>query len=127
MPGRAENMGDGWETRRRREPGHDWAILRLAQLGSIEKLEIDTNFFKGNFPDLCWIEAVSAPGKFIDGLNYSDFKWEEMLSRVKLKADHRHYFTDEILKRGPWSHLKINIAPDGGISRLRAWGRLANV
>src|SRR3981081_127080 len=61
MPGRAENMGDGWETKRRRGPGHDWIILKLGLPGSIRKIEVDTNHFKGNYPDTCSIERCVSP------------------------------------------------------------------
>jgi allantoicase len=125
MPGRAVNMGDGWETRRRRDPGHDWSIIQLGHPGTIDKIEIDTNHYKGNFPDQCWIEGTYAPGKAIDALNHAQFNWTEVLGRNKLKADHRHYFENEISGRGPWSHLRLSMAPDGGISRFRVWGKLA--
>ncbi|HEX4640954.1 MAG TPA: allantoicase, partial [Chthoniobacterales bacterium] len=68
MPGRSENMGDGWETRRRRGPGHDWIILKLGLPGTIRKIEVDTNHFKGNYPDMCSIEGCIAPGASIDEL-----------------------------------------------------------
>jgi allantoicase len=125
MPGRGVNMGDGWETRRRREPGHDWSIVQLGHPGLIEKIEVDTNHYKGNFPDQCWIEGCMAPGRAVDALNHAQFEWTEILGRTKLKADHRHFFEQEINARGPWSHLRVNIQPDGGISRLRVWGGLA--
>jgi allantoicase len=125
MPGRALNMGDGWETRRRREPGHDWAVVQLGHPGIIEKLEIDTNHYKGNFPDTCWVEGCFAPGALMDTLTHTQFEWMEVLERTKLKADHRHLFEKELKEKGPWTHLRINIAPDGGISRLRAFGTLA--
>jgi allantoicase len=126
MPGRAVNMGDGWETRRRRDSGHDWSIVQLAHTGTLMKIEIDTNHYKGNFPDSCWIEGCLAPGKAIDGLNHAQFEWKEVLRQTKLQPHHRHYFTNEIVAGGPWSHLRLNIVPDGGISRFRAWGTLAN-
>jgi allantoicase len=125
MPGRGVNMGDGWETRRRREPGNDWSIIQLGHPGTVKKIEIDTNHYKGNFPDSCWIEGCFAPGKAIDALNHAQFEWVEVLARTKLQADHRHFFESELKKSGPWSHLRLSIAPDGGISRFRVWGTLA--
>ena len=124
FPGRAADMGDGWETKRRRERGHDWAIVQLGHSGIVNKIEIDTNHYKGNFPDSCSVEGCLASEKRIDGLNHTEFEWSEVLSQTKLKAHHRHYFSDEIVGRGPWSHLRLNIFPDGGISRLRVWGAL---
>ena len=125
MPGRGVNMGDGWETRRRRGPGSDWVIVRLGHPGLLKKIEIDTCHYKGNYPDHCWLDACYAPGANIDILNWPEFEWTEILSKTKLKADHQHYFEKEILQPGPWSHVRVNIAPDGGISRLRVHGLLA--
>ena len=115
MPGRAANMADGWETRRRRGPGFDWAIIRLGHAGKVSKIEIDTNHYKGNFPDSASIEGRLAPST----------EWRELLPQTKLKAHHRHEFAKELKKLGPVSHLKLNIFPDGGVSRLRVYGILA--
>ncbi len=123
MPGRAPNMGDGWETRRRRDPGHDWAIVQLGHAGVFKEIEIDTNHYKGNYPDQCWLEACYAPDASIDTLNHQQFTWVEVLPRTGLQADHRHFFTD-FVNKGPWTHVRLNIAPDGGISRLRILGSI---
>jgi len=112
MPGRALNMSDGWETRRRRGPGHDWVVVRLATEGIVHRLEADTNHFKGNFPDTVSIEGS------IDG-----DKWTDVLPRTKLHAHTRHFFVDELEARGPFTQLRMNVFPDGGVSRLRVWGK----
>lgn len=124
MPGRGVNMGDGWETRRRRGPGHDWVIVRLADAGLIRKIEVDTCHYKGNYPDVCWIEGCYAPGANIDVLTWPDHQWTEVLAKSKLKADHRHFYEQEVSAPGPWTHVRLSIAPDGGISRLRVHGVL---
>lgn len=124
MPGRGVNMGDGWETRRRRGPGSDWVIVRMGHPGLIEKIEVDTCHYKGNYPDVCWMDAAYAPGANIDILTWPDFEWTEILAKTKLKADNRHFYEKEILKSGPWTHIRLNIAPDGGISRLRVHGTI---
>lgn len=125
MPGRGENMGDGWETRRRRDlPGHDWSVVKLAQPGLLKKIEVDTNHYKGNFPDACFIEGTYAPGQDIDTLNASSFPWTSILPQTKLQADHRHYFEKELQNDGPWTHIRLSIVPDGGISRFRVWCRV---
>lgn len=111
MPGRALNMSDGWETRRRRGPGHDWVIVKLAAEGIVGRIEVDTNHFKGNYPDTASIEG-SLDGK----------EWAELLPRTKLQAHTRHFFRDELLERGPFRQLRLNVFPDGGVSRLRVWG-----
>jgi allantoicase len=123
MPGRAKNMGDGWETRRRRGPGYDWAIARLGAPGVISRVEIDTNHYKGNYPDRASIEGLLAPGAPIATLASSD--WTELLPQTKLRPHHRHLFSKELRPIGPISHVRLNIFPDGGISRLRVHGTLA--
>ncbi len=117
-PGKAKNMGDGWETRRRREPGHDWAIIRLAAAGVIDKFLIDTSHFKGNFPDRCYIQAA---GENADPETAES--WPVILPQQKLSADSEHVFGKEIVPHTPVHFLRLNILPDGGIARLRAFGK----
>jgi allantoicase len=123
MPGRAKNMGDGWETRRRRGPGHDWAIVRLGSPGTVTRLEIDTNHFKGNYPESASVEGCLAPGAALEGLGAAS--WAEVLPQTKLRAHHRHFFARELRQPGPVSHVRLNIFPDGGVSRLRVYGSVA--
>jgi len=124
MPGRAKNMGDGWETRRRRGPGHDWAIVRLGHPGVISKIEIDTNHFKGNYPDRASLEGRMSPTASLEVLQLGD--WMSILPETKLSANKRHYFSGQQLQHaGPFSHVRLNMFPDGGISRLRVLGSLA--
>jgi allantoicase len=111
MPGRAPNMGDGWETKRRRGPGHDWAIVRLGTRGVIRNVEIDTNHYKGNYPDSASIDALTDAGD-----------WAQLLPQTKLRAHYRHHFEKELRRVGPVSQVRLNIYPDGGISRLRVYG-----
>ena len=118
MPGRARNMGDGWETRRRRGPGHDWAIVRLGALGVISKIEIDTNHFKGNYPESASVEGCSMQP-------IEDAQWTEILPRTKLGPNRRHLFSKELRKIGPVSHVRLSIYPDGGVSRFRVYGTVA--
>jgi allantoicase len=122
MPGRSENMGDGWETKRRRGPGYDWIILKLGLPGAIRKIEVDTNHFKGNYPDTCSIEGCAAPGASMDELNGPETSWGQILPMTKLQAHTRHFFEKELSPIENCSHLRLNIYPDGGVSRLRVWG-----
>ena len=122
MPGRSENMGDGWETKRRRGPGYDWIILKLGRAGSIRKVEVDTNHFKGNYPDTCSIDACVAPDASTDQLIAADAQWSEILPKTKLQADTRHFFEWELSSIERCTHIRLNIYPDGGVSRLRVWG-----
>jgi allantoicase len=123
MPDRALNMGDGWETKRRRGPGSDWAIVRLAARGAIGRVVVDTHHFKGNFPDTCSIEACDAPpGATVEELGKAG--WRELLPRTKLQADTRHGFESELSALGPVTHVRLNVFPDGGVSRFRVYGTL---
>jgi len=121
VPGRGVNMGDGWETARRRGPGNDWVILALAQPGVIARVEVDTAHFKGNYPDRVSLEA----GLFeSDDLATPDSShWQTLLSETKLKMDQQHYF-ETLEALGDVSHIRMSIYPDGGVSRLRLFGRV---
>ena len=121
VPGRGVNMGDGWETARRRGPGNDWVIVALAQPGAIERVEVDTAHFKGNYPDRVSLDA---------GLFESDAQaspdsgnWRTLLAETKLKMDQQHYF-EALEALGDVSHIRMSIYPDGGVSRLRLFGRV---
>ncbi len=124
MPGRAANMSDGWETKRRRGPGHDWVIIRLGSPGQIRRLEVDTSYFKGNFPESCSLEACSAAGWLEETLDDKQTSWVTVLPRTRLQAHTRHFFEQEILDAGSVSHVRFNIFPDGGVSRLRVYGTI---
>jgi allantoicase len=124
--GRGINMGDGWETRRRREPGNDWIIVKLGAPGVIEEIEIDTCHYKGNYPDSCSVQAALVDSGTDSSVIAQSMFWGELMPRKKLKMDHIHRFSGkDIAKLGPASHVKLNIFPDGGVSRLRVFGRLA--
>jgi allantoicase len=123
MPGRATNMSDGWETKRRRGPGHDWTIIKLGTPGLIRRLEIDTSYFKGNFPESCSLEACSAVGVPLETVQDPEFVWKPVLARTKLQAHTRHFF-NEVMEVGSASHVRLNIFPDGGVSRLRVYGTI---
>ena len=125
LPGRGTSMGDGWETRRRREPGNDWCVLELGAPGTIEKIEVDTAFFKGNFPDRCSLQAAFVTGGTDSSATTQSMFWQTLLPEQKLEMDALHTYTTEIAALGPVTHVRFNIFPDGGVSRLRLWGRVA--
>jgi allantoicase len=125
LPGRAANMGEGWETRRKRVPGYDWIVVKLATPGNVQRIEVDTAHYKGNFPDACSIEGCYLREHILDFANAKDIEWKELLPRTKLQADHRHFFEQELRAAGPFTHVRLNIYPDGGVSRLRVHGRPA--
>lgn len=121
MPGRGVNMGDGWETKRNRTPNNrDWVIIRLARPGHIRQFLVDTCHFKGNYPDSCAIQGClqESDAAVLSG----DAGWFPLLDRQKLSADHEHFFEQEINPHHRVTHLRLDIFPDGGVSRLRAWG-----
>ena len=125
LPGRGVNMGDGWETARRRGPGNDWVLLALGARGTVCRAEIDTAHFKGNYPDSASIEAASfEPG---EAICHDSERWRPLLPQAKLAMDQQHYFESELVDTGPISHARLSIYPDGGISRLRLFGTVSEV
>ena len=124
-PGKGKNMGDGWETRRSRGKNCDWLIIKLGRTGTINKIEIDTHHFKGNYPDRCTVQATYIPKKIS---NYSivkkSNKWKSLLNKVKLNANKKHCFNNKTMKKNIINFIKINIYPDGGISRIRTFGKV---
>lgn len=123
--GRGTNMGDGWETRRRREPGNDWLILELGHPVNVEKIEIDTAHFKGNYPDRVSVQAALVPESTDESLITQAMFWPAILAERKTEMDTQHFYDgDDIIPVGPVSHVRVNIFPDGGVSRIRIWGHL---
>ena len=127
-PGRGRDMGDGWETRRRREPGNDWLIVELGARGRIARALIDTCHYKGNYPDGASLQAADL-ADFRGGLDQavvtSAMFWPVLLERRPMTADAIHEFGSELLDVGPVTHVRLNIYPDGGVSRLRLFGHRA--
>ncbi len=120
LPGRSTHMGDGWETRRRRGPGHDWIIVRLAARGVINRIEVDTDHFKGNAPESCSVEARDAADAAPDALDGRNEGWTPLLPRTALQPHAQHGF--DVRAPGPVTHVRLAIYPDGGIARLRLFG-----
>ena len=125
LPGPSKGMHDGWETRRRRGPGHDWCVVRLGAPGTIRRVEVDTAYFKGNFPESCSLEACSAGRDVTDSSELAALGWKEILSRTMLKANSLHIYESEIQNAGVATHARFHIYPDGGVARLRLFGNLA--
>lgn len=126
-PGRGINMGDGWETRRRRTPGHDWLIVKLACLGHIKRILIDTCHFKGNFPHSFTLEGANIHTgitEFDDQACLGEnVEWTPLIERTLLLAHSEHFFQSELINhQNTFTHVRLNIFPDGGVSRLRIFG-----
>ena len=122
VAGRGVNMGDGWETARRRGPGNDWVIFKFGHPGAIDKIEVDTAHFKGNYPDRVMFEGAMLAST-ADASNESD-AWQLLLPESKLEMDKQHYFESELNALGPISHVRMSIFPDGGVSRVRLHGHI---
>lgn len=121
MPGLARDMSDGWESKRRRGPGHDWCIIKLGTMGRITRVEVDTSHFKGNYPESCSIDAAHADPE----ASLETIQWQQLLTNTKLQPHTRHLFVDDLTELGDVTHARLNIYPDGGVSRLRLFGRIA--
>ena len=114
--GRGINMGDGWETRRRREPGNDWIILKLGAPGFVDKIEVDTAYFKGNYPDKCSLQAAFVTSGTDQSVITQSMFWDEMMAPSKLEADTQAYFEgNAILMKTSVTHLRLSIHTDGGL------------
>ena len=121
-PGHAANMGDGWETRRRRMPGNDWVILKLGHAGRIRRVQVDTSFFKGNYPARCSLQGAWLPDAPDESVRAEADYWKPILPEVPLGPDRMHEFEHEVLDTGPVSHVRFDVFPDGGVARLRLHG-----
>lgn len=141
-PGRSKTMAGGWETARKRNrpaileanaetgllevPGKDWCILKLGHLGVIHNVEVDTNHFKGNFPESCVVFGAKYHGTSDEGVLAESVEWKPILPRVKLSAHKQQHFSVRegavrLVPEGV-NFVKLEMFPDGGISRLRLVG-----
>tara|TARA_B100002051_G_scaffold118790_1_gene113208 strand:+ start:900 stop:1886 length:987 start_codon:yes stop_codon:yes gene_type:complete len=124
-PGAGYNMGDGWETRRSRGKNFDWIIIKFGIPGIINKLEIDTHHFKGNYPDSLTVQSALISNKVKSKKILNDSKkWKILLGKTKLKPHKKHLFKTNTNKKNKVNCLRINIYPDGGLSRIRAFGKV---
>lgn len=118
MPGRARNMGEGWENARRRGGGNDFAVFALGRRGTARHLEIDTGYYVGNAPGWVRVSAADAPDGDLEGA-----AWTEVLPRVAVQPDTRHRFLTVVAVEA--THVRLDVYPDGGLSRFRVWGEVA--
>jgi allantoicase len=110
---------DGWESRRKRVPGHDWCILRLGVRGRLRGVDIDTSFFMGNHPPFASIDAISAPDATLEDLT-DRLEWTEVLPQTALQRGSHNLAA--IASDAVYTHIRLRIFPDGGVARLRAYG-----
>jgi allantoicase len=116
---------DGWETRRRREAGFDWAVVRLGVPGVVHGVVVDTAHFTGNFP-----ESAAVEGRWVDGypgvgeVIGEPADWVGLIPRRRLRGDTRNVFAVAPGIRQAASHVRLLIYPDGGVARLRVYGEV---
>jgi allantoicase len=118
LPGLARVMGEGWETARRRDDGNDWVVVRLAAPGVVRLAELDTSHFKGNAPGAASLRGADARTSSPDDPD----SWFEILPRTRLQPDTRHRFP--VAAPTAATHVRLDVFPDGGMARLRLYGRL---
>jgi allantoicase len=117
-PGLSRVMGEGWETRRRRKPGYEWLVIRLAGHGEINLAEVDTSWYRGNQPDTASLQTLdTTTGAALTDEN----AWHDLLPPVRLLPDTPHRFR---VYGAPATHVRLKIFPDGGVARLRLYGSL---
>ena len=124
LPGRGKDMGDGWETKRSREKGHeDWVVVRLGDRGKVRRVVVDTMHFRGNFPREVKVEGCDAVGE--ETINGKDKRWIEVVGVQKCEKDKQHEYGSGILMNAEgnaFTHMKMTIIPDGGVKRFRVFG-----
>lgn len=121
-PGPSTGMHDGWETRRRRGPGHDWVVIQLGHPGRVRRLVVETTHFMGNYPATCSVEGCRVPGAPPYRFWEPDVPWVPLLDRTPLTADARHEFDMDTATTTVCTHVRLNIYPDGGVARFRVMG-----
>jgi len=109
---------DGWETRRKRGKGHDYLILKLGKPGKIHKVDVDTSYFSGNQPRKVSLDACFSKKR----LPKKNSKWTKILKKKPTKPNSHHFFN--IKNKSIFTHVKLNIYPDGGVARLRIYGTM---
>jgi allantoicase len=125
LPGKSKNMGNGWETRRRRGQGYDWVLLKLGLSGYPTSFEINTHYFRGNYPDCFSIQGINNNKNIsTNSIIKNSKKWKTIISKTKLKP--HNSLKIKMLKKfyKKYNYFKLNIYPDGGISRFRVYGKI---
>ncbi|KAI4181152.1 MAG: hypothetical protein L6R41_006793 [Letrouitia leprolyta] len=125
LPGRGVDMGDGWETRRSRGKGHvDWVVVKLGARSKVDRIVVDTAFYRGNFPRAMKVDAIDF-GEEAEIPKAEDPRWVEVLGLQELGPDREHEYAGSNLKNvegAVYTHLKLTIVPDGGVKRFRVFG-----
>jgi allantoicase len=112
---------DGWETRRRREPGHDWAMIRLGLPGVVRGVVVDTAYFTGNYPPEISVEGTSFSG-YPSPAELEKADWFPLVPRSEVGGDRKNAFLIDAPERV--THVRLCMYPDGGVARLRVYGEV---
>lgn len=126
LPGRGVDMGDGWETKRTRGVHIDWTIIKLGVSGRIDRLVIDTAHFRGNFPQKVQVYAAKPT---LDGsapAHEDHAAWIQILAPAPSGPDAEHEYSGGQLENVTdqvYGFVKLVIIPDGGVKRIRVFGR----
>lgn len=118
MLGAPGGFPEGWLTGRRRAPGHEWAVVRLAGAGIVERLVIDASGFRGEAPEAVSVHGLLSPGADRETLRSS--RWETIVPEFPLGA--KRHELGGLPAAGPFSHLRLDLLPDGGVTRFSAFG-----
>lgn len=118
VPGRARSMGEGWENARRRDDGHDYVTIKLAARGTVRRVEVDTSYYVGNAAGWASLKGIDATEQDLT----DEDTWVDLIPKTPLQPDTRHFF--RIGQDQPVTHVRLDVFPDGGISRLRVHGEL---
>ncbi|XP_067274698.1 allantoicase isoform X3 [Pseudorasbora parva] len=133
---------DGWETRRKRIPGHDWCVVQLGVPGIIHGFDVDTSFFTGNYAPYAAIQAAcldqipsftlegdrtgmaASPSQFEAVSKLNSDSWVEIVPMTELKPGYSESCHNYLSVSYPHrvTHIRLNIYPDGGIARLKVYG-----
>lgn len=132
LPGRGKDMGDGWETKRSRTPGHeDWVVVRVGARGRVKRVVVDTMHFRGNFPrgvKVMGLDVGDEPTTQEGEVRADDERWVEVVRESACDKDKEHEFGPGILanvEARAFTHMKMIIVPDGGVKRFRVFGTKA--
>ncbi|KAF9356626.1 Allantoicase [Mortierella sp. AD094] len=120
LPTAGLNTRDGWQTRRSREEGHhDWVEIKLGATGILQSIEVDTTHFRGNSPDFVSLDACNS--EYNDVLYDPEVRWVNLLKKTEVEGDKKNIYA-LVAHHVSYTHVRLNIFPDGGISRLRVFG-----
>lgn len=123
-PGPAVEWGKGWETRRLRKPGHDWAVIALAAPGTLDRILVDTTYYTGNFPAAFSLQGARLENTSDEVALNQAMYWPELVGRTELKGGCQNAVElSAALRETLVTHVRLNIYPDGGVTRLRLLGQ----